>query len=515
MLEFNFNDHIFMLFYASLAALPLWYLISYLNSPLRQFPGPIVAGWSNLWRMFHVRRGRYHLVIQGLHKKYGPVVRIAPNVLDLDLPELIKTIYSTKEDYLKTEFYHGSSALSNGKIIYNLFSECDRSIHSVQKRPISKYYSLNGILSLEGHIDTMIRNLCQRLDEKFVDVSKSSQICDLGEWVSFYTWDVVGQATFSQPIGYLEKGYDFDHTLRTANIAMDYFSFVGQMPILDHLLDKNPIYRLGPPSFGTITNISIQHLMDRLQGNDAKIHDPSKPDFLDRFIEAKEKFPDVVDDMQIISYLMINMIAGADTTGITLNAALYFSLKHPYVWERLRSEIPAHGFESEPQVIAFKDTREFPYLNAVVREAMRCHPGAAMCLERYVPEGGLNLPDGRHIPERCIVGMNPYIVGRNESVWGKDAETFRPERWLRDEVLETEEEFQQRLRLMNNSDLTFGGGSRMCIGKHLGLLEIYKVLATIVSRYDVRLVDPGKEWVVHNSFFMRQRGINVKLSHRK
>lgn len=296
---------------------------------------------------------------------------------------------------------------------------------------------------------------------------------------------------------------------------MDYFSFVGQMPILDHLLDKNPIYRLGPPSFGTITNISIQHLMDRLQGNDAKIHDPSKPDFLDRFIEAKEKFPDVVDDMQIISYLMINMIAGADTTGITLNAALYFSLKHPYVWERLRSEIPAHGFESEPHVIAFKDTREFPYLNAVVREAMRCHPGAAMCLERYVPEGGLNLPDGRHIPGRCIVGMNPYIVGRNESVWGKDAETFRPERWLLDEVLETEEEFKQRLRLMNNSDLTFGGGSRMCIGKHLGLLEVYKVLATIVSRYDVRLVDPGKEWVVHNSFFMRQRGVNVKLSHRK
>lgn len=51
--------------------------------------------------MFHVRRGNYHLVIQELHKNYGPVVRIAPNVLDLDFPGLIKTIYSTKEDYLK------------------------------------------------------------------------------------------------------------------------------------------------------------------------------------------------------------------------------------------------------------------------------------------------------------------------------------------------------------------------------------------------------------------------------
>lgn len=51
--------------------------------------------------MFHVRQGKYQIVVQELHKKYGPVVRIAPNVLDLDIPELIKTIYNTKADYLK------------------------------------------------------------------------------------------------------------------------------------------------------------------------------------------------------------------------------------------------------------------------------------------------------------------------------------------------------------------------------------------------------------------------------
>ena len=58
-------------------------------------------GWTNLWRMFHVRQGKYHEVIHQLHKKYGPVVRIGPNVLDLDYPELTKTIYNTKANYLK------------------------------------------------------------------------------------------------------------------------------------------------------------------------------------------------------------------------------------------------------------------------------------------------------------------------------------------------------------------------------------------------------------------------------
>ncbi|KAJ5505162.1 hypothetical protein N7463_008036 [Penicillium fimorum] len=499
--------------YALLVAISIWYLTTYLFSPLRRFPGPFLAGWTNLWRILHVRQGNYHIIIHELHKKYGPVVRIGPNVLDLDIPELIKTIYNIKSDYLKTEFYHGSSAKNNGKIIYNLFSECDPKVHAQQKRPISKYYSLAGVLPMESHIDDMISYLCQRLEEEFIDES-NPKTCDLGEWIAYYTWDVVGNATFSQPIGYLEKGYDFDKTLHIANLSMDYFSLVGQIPILDRLLDKNPVCRIGPPSFGTVANIGVQHFIDRVQNKDTDYHDPSKPDFMDKFIEAKEKSPEVVDDMQIISYLLINMIAGADTTGVTINAALYFSLKHSHVWERLRREIPACDHTSKSTVISYKSAKQFPYLDAVVREAMRCHPAVAMLLERYVPEGGLALPDGSLVPAGSIVGINPYIVGRNTSVWGEDAEEFRPERWLRDETRETEDAFQERLLSMNKADLTFGGGSRICIGKHFGLLEVYKVIATLVSRYDIKLAHPEKNWMTCNSFFVRQTGIEVNLSRR-
>ena len=325
---------------------------------------------------------------------------------------------------------------------------------------------------------------------------------------------MVGKATFSKPIGYLEKGYDFDKTLNTANLALDYFALVGQYPILDYFFDKNPVYRIGPPSFGTVTNISIQHLVDRLQNKDTEYHDPSKPDFLDKFIEAKQSHPDIVNDMQIVSYLMINMIAGADTTAITINAALYFALKHPKVWERLREEIPAQNAAAGTSVVSYETARANAYLHAVVREAMRCHPGVAMLLERYVPEEGLTLPDGRYVSAGSIVGLNPYVVGRNPSVWGQDAESFRPERWLRDESQETEEEYQARLRKMDNADLAFGGGSRICIGRNLGLLQVYKVLATLISRYNIELAYPDQEWKTHNSWFHRQSGIQVKLSHR-
>lgn len=293
---------------------------------------------------------------------------------------------------------------------------------------------------------------------------------------------------------------------------MEYFSIVGQYPTLDYLLDKNPIYRIGPPGFGNITNISVQHLADRLQGRDADYHDPSKPDFLDKFIEAKSADGDFVNDEQIISYLMFNMIAGADTTAVTLRSIIYFSLKNPRVWRRLQEEIPYQQSDSTP--ISFKHAYSLSYLNAVVREAMRLHPSVAMILERYVPTGGLSLPGGKFVPEGYIVGINPYVIARNKSIWGEDSEVFRPERWLRDTERETEDEFQQRLATMNNSDLAFGGGSRICIGKNLALLEVYKVVSTLVSRYDLELAYPNRDWKIHNKFFLVQEGIEVKISMR-
>jgi hypothetical protein len=50
-----------------------------------------------------VRQGSYHIKIKELHEKYGPVVRIGPNTLDLDIPELAKTIYGTDGKWKKVK----------------------------------------------------------------------------------------------------------------------------------------------------------------------------------------------------------------------------------------------------------------------------------------------------------------------------------------------------------------------------------------------------------------------------
>jgi hypothetical protein len=103
----------------------------------------------------------------------------------------------------------------------------------------------------------------------------------------------------------MEKGSDFDGTLAIADQSIDYLGLCGQMPWLDHLLDKNPIYPLGPPNLGKITVIAMENTRARLKGED-KTFDPEKPDFLQYFINSMETHPEVVNETEIISYLLLN-----------------------------------------------------------------------------------------------------------------------------------------------------------------------------------------------------------------
>jgi len=87
----------------------------------------------------------------------------------------------------------------------------------------------------------------------------------------------------------------------------------------------------------------------------------------------------------VVTYLLSNVLAGSDTTAISLCAAMYYVLKHPEVHRKLRDEI--HRAQL-PIPERWKDIQDLPYLNAVMRKAMRIHSGVGLMLERIVPEGG-------------------------------------------------------------------------------------------------------------------------------
>lgn len=112
------------------------------------------------------------------------------------------------------------------------------------------------------------------------------------------------------------------------------------------------------------------------------------------------------------------------------------------------------------------------------------HPVIGGVLERVVPETGLTLPDGRVLAPGTKVGVNPWVTARNRDVYGEDADVFRPERWLRGGK-EGEGEFEARLKAMKDTDMTFGSGKRVCVGKDVATIEIHKITSTLFSRYEV------------------------------
>jgi cytochrome P450 len=87
----------------------------------------------------------------------------------------------------------------------------------------------------------------------------------------------------------------------------------------------------------------------------------------------------------------------------------------------------------------------FVLRQAVLKEALRIHPGVAFPLERHVPPEGAVICD-TEIPGGTRIGINPAVIHMDRRVYGDDADQFRPERWL--------EASPEQLKLMDRSFLT-------------------------------------------------------------
>ena len=218
------------------------------------------------------------------------------------MPELSRVIYSTDGKWYKSDFYKISSSVVDGKIAYHMFSETDNVEHARLKRPVVRHYSVPSVLAMEPLMDMAIGDFLEHLRTRYVQPQK---VCEFGDWLGYFAWDFLGLTTFSKKFGYMEKGCDFDGTLGIADQAIDYLGLCGQMPWADHWLDKNPIYPIGPPNLANVTGIAIKNLTARLKGEDKDFH-PSRPDFLQYFIESKSSHPDIVNDGTVVGYLLLN-----------------------------------------------------------------------------------------------------------------------------------------------------------------------------------------------------------------
>lgn len=227
------------------------------------------------------------------------------------------------------------------------------------------------------------------------------------------------------------------------------------------------------------------------KGNILPTSDKKKPtlDLLSKFLAAQETRPEFMTDGLVQTMAVSMAFAGSETTAISLGAVFYYLLRNPAAMARLRSELDEAGrsgifHDNETGLVTWAEAQKLPYLDACIKEAFRIHPAPGLPMERIVPPQGAEIA-GRFIPGGTIVGCSAWVYHRNKSIFGEDADIYRPERWLVDESLVDKEKEEARIKEMTGTMLQFGMGSRTCIGKNISLLEIYKLVPSLLRAFDV------------------------------
>lgn len=270
------------------------------------------------------------------------------------------------------------------------------------------------------------------------------------------------------------------------------------MPFLDKFFVKNPIRTL-LSKYGFIDNssgtakFSRARMAERLREIEAQkasgVHESDRMDLLTMFLRAQRDNPSFFDDGRLLTMTTSIALAGSDTTAASLAAVFYHLLKNPRCYKKLNIEIENSIKEglisNNGGIITWTDAQKLPYLHACIQEAFRVHPAIGMVLERIAPPQGVQVGK-EFIQGGTVVGCNPWVIHYRREVFGDDVEMYRPERWLLS-LDETASKYAARVREMNNTLFHFGGGSRTCLGKHIALLEMCKLIPSFLRRFEVSL----------------------------
>jgi cytochrome P450 len=177
---------------------------------------------------------------------------------------------------------------------------------------------------------------------------------------------------------------------------------------------------------------------------------------------------------QVLTESMQLLVAGNETTPVTLSWAMYLLGREPGILREMQEEVDAVLGDGP---VTIQGLHRLPLTLRVLDETLRLYPPFWMIDRVAVADDEF---DGIRIPAGVIVA--PYIYGthRNPDHW-TDPESFDPTRF-EDEARRGRHPF---------AHLPFGGGPRLCIGSNMAMIQMLLILSALVRRYDMEPADPG------------------------
>ncbi|GMT24665.1 hypothetical protein PFISCL1PPCAC_15962, partial [Pristionchus fissidentatus] len=225
----------------------------------------------------------------------------------------------------------------------------------------------------------------------------------------------------------------------------------------------------------TLTNDINKFVAERKKQREAG--SPPTNDIIDMFLDAEvdESEVDFGADAKTKNKLTLEevsvncklfVLAGYDTTSITLSKIVHSLANYPEIQIKLREEIDDVIGTEDFYLDQLGDLR---YAEAVIKETLRLHPLAGMFTTRECAEAvEIN---GYKFEKGDMIMPDVWTLHTDKDLWGEDAEEFRPERWLEDTSRD------------RASFLSFGEGPRICLGMKLAMIEMKTALVMLMKNF--------------------------------
>ncbi|KAK0616197.1 cytochrome P450 monooxygenase [Immersiella caudata] len=488
---------------------------------LRAFKGPFLASFSYIWIVRVLSTGRHGELLQPILGKQT-TTRIGPNELLTSDLDLIRRMHGARKFYPRSNWY-SLNRLVPGED--SMFSLVDTVAHDKIKAQTTSGYNGKDVPELEANVDAMLATMVEKIRSKYAadpsDPPKTPKpSLDMAEMAHFFTLDSIMKISFGENFGFIDTESDPYGHIDMLLEMVPFATCLSAIPPVARIMTTPWIYKLFVPDGENVKGVfKIMRVTRPIVAKRFLPHAPPRNDMLASFIRHG------LSESQCNNEAILQVMAGSDTTATAIRATLLFILTSPRVYHTLQSEIDLAILNNKISApISLAEATNLPYLQAVILEGLRIHPPFNGFPFKEVPPGG-DYIDGKFVPEGTRIAADFVTFPRLKSIFGEDADVFRPERWLPPswrvggppvEECEWGEGGKERVAEMRRTvDLVFGYGRFACAGKWVAFLELNKVFVELLRYFDFQVVDPTKPWESKNYSLHMQKHMWLRAELRR
>nr|VWP01008.1 Cytochrome P450 monooxygenase AKT7 (EC (AK-toxin biosynthesis protein 7) [Ganoderma boninense] len=366
-----------------------------------------MAKTTSLWLSYMSSTGKRYLILDDLHSRYGPFVRIGPDTLSINSPGAVP-VYNNAE---KSEMYRCPGHHVGVTSLFFKFKPDDIERHRARRHIWSRMFAPDTLASLAPPLERRTVQLLMTLEHR--QAESSTGFVDLYETIYHWAYEFMGDMVFGgcSKIELMKEG-DPRNLIQIGRRSLAMLDYLGQSAWLVDVLWHLPF-----TGRMRIHHKNTAEMMgDRVKAGDL----PGYRDLASYLIEGGVSW----DDLQAES--VVAAVGGSDSTSVMATFAIYFLLSNPECYRRLRTELD-QAFPDPVSSLSLNVLASLVFLNGVINETLRLAPSPYFhpCV---VPPGGW-VVDGKHIPEGTIFAIASYSQHISpENFWPSPLE-FLPNRW--------------------------------------------------------------------------------------